>query len=84
MLTGGTAGQKTTNGLGSNLQIRVHKLRVTGTNGGVRAGLMKALIREIHRRSLWQVLGIYLAGSWVALQVVEQLAEAASLPACTT
>ena len=41
---------------------------------------MKNLIHEIHRRSLWQVLGIYLAGSWVALQVVEQLAEAASLP----
>jgi tetratricopeptide (TPR) repeat protein len=42
---------------------------------------MKNLIHEIHRRSLWQVLGIYLAGSWVALQVVEQLAEAAALPA---
>jgi tetratricopeptide (TPR) repeat protein len=41
---------------------------------------MKKLIREVHRRSLWQVLGIYLAGSWIALQVVEQLAEAASLP----
>jgi len=41
---------------------------------------LKKLIHEIHRRSLWQVLGIYLAGSWVALQVVEQLAEAASLP----
>ncbi|MDX1579872.1 MAG: hypothetical protein R3266_15415, partial [Gemmatimonadota bacterium] len=41
---------------------------------------MKNLIREIHRRSLWQVLGVYLAGSWVALQVVEQLAEAAALP----
>ncbi len=42
---------------------------------------MKKLIHEIHRRSLWQVLGIYLAGGWVALQVVEQLAEAAGLPA---
>ena len=41
---------------------------------------MRNLIHEIHRRSLWQVLGIYLAGSWVALQVVEQLAEAAALP----
>ena len=41
---------------------------------------MKNLIREIHRRSLWQVLGVYLAGSWVALQVVEQLTEAAGLP----
>ncbi len=41
---------------------------------------MKRFIHEIHRRSLWQVLGVYLAGSWVALQVVEQLAEAAALP----
>jgi tetratricopeptide (TPR) repeat protein len=41
---------------------------------------MKSLIHEVHRRSLWQVLGIYLAGSWIALQVVEQLTEAAGLP----
>ncbi len=41
---------------------------------------MKRFVHEIHRRSLWQVLGIYLAGSWVALQVVEQLTEAAGLP----
>jgi len=38
------------------------------------------LIREIHRRSLWQVLGIYLGGSWIALQVVETLSESMSLP----
>jgi len=41
---------------------------------------LRRLIHEIHRRSLWQVIGIYLAGAWVALQVVEQLAEAAGLP----
>jgi len=41
---------------------------------------LKTLVHEVHRRSLWQVLGIYLAGSWVALQVVEQLVEAAGLP----
>jgi len=41
---------------------------------------MKRLVREIHRRSLWQVLGIYLAASWVALQVVAQLAESVGLP----
>jgi len=41
---------------------------------------MKRIVHEIHRRSLWQVLGIYLAGSWVALQVVETLAESMSLP----
>ncbi len=38
------------------------------------------LIREAHRRSLWQVLGIYLAASWVAIQVVETLTENLSLP----
>jgi len=41
---------------------------------------VKRLVREIHRRSLWQVLGIYLAASWVALQVVETPAENLSLP----
>jgi len=41
---------------------------------------MKRLLGEIHRRSLWQVLGVYLAAAWVALQVVEQLTNAAGLP----
>jgi TolB-like protein len=41
---------------------------------------LKRIIREIHGRSLWQVLGIYLAGSWIALQVVEIVVETASLP----
>ena len=34
---------------------------------------LKRLIQEIHRRSLWQVLGIYLGGAWVTLQGVEAL-----------
>ena len=42
---------------------------------------MKSLVLEIHRRSLWQVLGIYLAGSWISLQVVETLADSVGLPA---
>ncbi|MFO7586623.1 MAG: hypothetical protein R6X22_00980 [Gemmatimonadota bacterium] len=41
---------------------------------------MRKLINEVHRRSLWQVLGIYLAASWIALQVVSQLAESVGLP----
>ncbi|MBK5098736.1 MAG: hypothetical protein JJE01_13200, partial [Gemmatimonadetes bacterium] len=41
---------------------------------------MKKLIHEAHRRSLWQVLGIYLAGSWIALQVVAQLADSVGFP----
>jgi tetratricopeptide (TPR) repeat protein len=41
---------------------------------------IKKLIHEVHRRSLWQVLGIFLAASWVVLQVVEVLTETAGLP----
>ena len=41
---------------------------------------MKKLIHEIHRRSLWQVLGIYVLGSWLVLQVVNELADALNLP----
>jgi len=41
---------------------------------------VKQLIHEVHRRSLWQVLGIFLAASWVVLQVVEVLTETAGLP----
>ena len=38
------------------------------------------LVREIHRRSIWQVLSIYLVGSWGALQVVEGITDNAGLP----
>lgn len=41
---------------------------------------LKRLIHEVHRRSLWQVLGIYLVGGWIALQVVETLTESLGLP----
>lgn len=41
---------------------------------------MKKLIAEIHRRSLWQVLGIYGAGSWVSLQIVDTLTSSLELP----
>jgi tetratricopeptide (TPR) repeat protein len=41
---------------------------------------MRKLIREAHRRSLWQVLGLYLAGSWVSLQVVREVTESVGLP----
>jgi TolB-like protein/Flp pilus assembly protein TadD len=40
----------------------------------------KQLIAEIHRRSLWQVLGIYLAGSWVVLQAADTLTASLGLP----
>ena len=41
---------------------------------------MKNLIHEIHRRSLWQVLGIYLAVSWIVLQVVDVIGNNVGLP----
>ena len=43
-------------------------------------GRIQKLIGEVHRRSLWQVLSVYLVGSWVALQVVESISESAGLP----
>ncbi len=41
---------------------------------------LRQLIHEIHRRSLWQVLGIYLVASWAVLQVVDTLGGALRLP----
>ncbi len=41
---------------------------------------MKKLLHEIHRRSLWQVVGIYLAGSYGALEVVGLLTDNLGLP----
>jgi eukaryotic-like serine/threonine-protein kinase len=41
---------------------------------------IKRLVLEVHRRSLWQVLGIYLVGSWITLQVVQALTVSAGLP----
>jgi hypothetical protein len=41
---------------------------------------LRRLIQEIHRRSIWQVLGIYLVGAWVALQGVEVLVSGLGLP----
>ena len=41
---------------------------------------IRQLIIEIHRRSVWQVLSVYLVASWVALQVAESIGESAGLP----
>jgi hypothetical protein len=41
---------------------------------------LKRLIQEVHWRSLWQVLGIYLAGAWVASQGIEALVSGLDLP----
>lgn len=41
---------------------------------------LRELIREIHRRSIWQVVSVYLVGSWIALQVVQTLTTSLDLP----
>jgi TolB-like protein/Flp pilus assembly protein TadD len=41
---------------------------------------LKDLVREIHRRSLWQVLGIYLGASWVIFQGIQAIVEGLKLP----
>ncbi len=41
---------------------------------------LKNLIDEVHRRSVWQVLGIYLVVSWLVFQVVQTLTEGLGLP----
>ena len=41
---------------------------------------LKRLVHEVHRRSLWQVVGIYGATSWIVLQVVETLSETIGVP----
>ncbi|MGD8321780.1 MAG: tetratricopeptide repeat protein [Gemmatimonadota bacterium] len=41
---------------------------------------LKQLIHEIHRRSLWQVLGIFLAASWGVIEAVDLLTQQVGLP----
>lgn len=41
---------------------------------------LKQLIREIHHRSLWQVLAIYAGASWVVFEIVQTLTEGLGLP----
>ncbi len=42
--------------------------------------LLRHLVQEIHRRSVWQVLSVYLVAAWGALQVVESVTDSAGLP----
>jgi eukaryotic-like serine/threonine-protein kinase len=44
------------------------------------ASYWRQIVREAHRRSLWQVLGVYLVGSWFAYQVVLGLHDGLGLP----
>ena len=42
---------------------------------------LKRFIREIHRRRLWQVLGIYVVSGWFVYEAVQSLSEGLGLPA---
>ncbi len=41
---------------------------------------LKQLISEIHRRSLWQVLLIYLGGAWVCYEIIDAITDRLALP----
>jgi eukaryotic-like serine/threonine-protein kinase len=41
---------------------------------------IRRLIVEIHRRSLWQVVGIFFFGSWAAYQVIAEVTDRMGLP----
>jgi TolB-like protein/Tfp pilus assembly protein PilF len=42
---------------------------------------LKALIDRLQNRSVWQVLGVYALGSWIAIQVVDVAGNSFDLPA---
>jgi TolB-like protein len=44
---------------------------------------LRKVVREVHRRSVWQVLGVYLVASACTFQVVEVATEFAGLPGWT-
>jgi len=41
---------------------------------------LRQILAELHRRSLWQVLGLYVVASWLVLQVVDTLTSVLRLP----
>ncbi len=41
---------------------------------------LKDLIHEIHRRSLWQVLLIYVGGAWVCYEIIDTITDRLALP----
>ena len=55
-------------------------LYMCGTMSDPSDNPLRRFIGEIHRRSLWQVLGIYAVASWVVLQVAGELTDATALP----
>jgi protein kinase/serine/threonine-protein kinase len=46
----------------------------------MRPETMKGLLREIHRRSVWQVLLVYVGVSWAVIEAIQGLTDATGLP----
>jgi len=44
---------------------------------------LRKILREVHRRSVWQVVGIYLAGSWGGVEFVDFATRFGGLPGWT-
>jgi serine/threonine-protein kinase len=42
---------------------------------------LRRLIREIHRRSLWQVLSIYVVSAWFGYEIIDTITNRLALPA---
>ncbi len=41
---------------------------------------IKKLVLEIHRRSLWQVLAIYIGGAWACYEIIDTVTDRLALP----
>jgi hypothetical protein len=41
---------------------------------------LKRLIVEIHHRSLWQVLLIYVGGAWICYEIIDTITDRLALP----
>ncbi len=41
---------------------------------------LKRLLKEVHKRSLWQLLASYIVGAWLVLQIAETLTSLIGLP----
>jgi tetratricopeptide (TPR) repeat protein len=50
------------------------------TSPGGNVSRLKQLVLEIHRRSLWQVLAVYVGASWAVLEATDQVQERFLMP----
>ena len=41
---------------------------------------LKRLITEVHRRSLWQVLAIYIGAAWACFELIDTVTDRLGLP----